>query len=94
MGGTGETFLLIERSQARALQALQLGSFLSNVQRRRQRDLGQKTIGLDWQNNNSAIESRFFLHFFAELNNMAGLRQREVTFSLKELINLTNLCNV
>ena len=26
---------------------------------------GKKTIGLDWQNNNSARVSRFFVHFFA-----------------------------
>ena len=26
---------------------------------------GQKAIGLDWQNNNSARESRFFVRFFA-----------------------------
>ena len=26
---------------------------------------GKETIGLDWQNNNSARASRFFVHFFA-----------------------------
>ena len=26
---------------------------------------GKKAIGLDWQNNNSARASRFFVHFFA-----------------------------
>ena len=26
---------------------------------------GKKAIGLDWQNNNSARESRFFVRFFA-----------------------------
>ena len=25
---------------------------------------GEKAIGLDWQNNNSARASRFFVHFF------------------------------
>ena len=26
---------------------------------------GKKAIGLDWQNNNFACASRFFVHFFA-----------------------------
>ena len=26
---------------------------------------GKKAIGLDWQNNNFACTSRFFVHFFA-----------------------------
>ena len=33
---------------------------------------GKKVIGLDWQNNNSARVSRFFLHFFSLV---ARLRQ-------------------
>ena len=33
--------------------------------RRRQRERQKKTIGLDWQNNNFARASRFFVHFFA-----------------------------
>ena len=32
--------------------------------RRRQQGERQKAIGLDWQNNNSARASRFFVHFF------------------------------
>ena len=36
----------------------------SALRRRRQRQL-QKAIGLDWQNNNFARASRFFVHFFA-----------------------------
>ena len=35
-------------------------------QRRRQRQQErQSAIGLDWQNNNFASASRFFVHFFA-----------------------------
>ena len=34
---------------------------------------GQKAIGLEWQNNNYARASRFFVHFFA----MAAWLQRE-----------------
>ena len=33
--------------------------------RRRQRERNEKVIGLDWQNNNLARESRFFVHFYA-----------------------------
>ena len=33
--------------------------------RRRQQRERQKTIGLDWQNNNFARALRFFVHFFA-----------------------------
>ena len=29
------------------------------------RENGKKAIGLDWQNNNFARTSRFFVHFFA-----------------------------
>ena len=34
---------------------------------------GKKAIGLDWQNNNFASTSRFFVHFF----NVAARLQRE-----------------
>ena len=37
---------------------------LKQRRRRRQRER-QKAIGLDWQNNNFARASRFFVHFFA-----------------------------
>ena len=40
--------------------------------RRRQRER-KKAIGLDWQNNNFARASRFFVHFFA----VAARLQRE-----------------
>ena len=36
-----------------------IGSFSSDY------GSGKKAIGLDWQNNNSARESRFFVRFFA-----------------------------
>ena len=36
---------------------------------------GKKAIGLDWQNNNFARASRFFVHFFA----VAARLQREST---------------
>ena len=36
---------------------------------------GKKIKGLDWQNNNSASASRFFVHFFA----VTELPQRENT---------------
>ena len=38
---------------------------------------GKKTIGLDWQNNNFASASRFFVHFFAVA---AGLRRESAKF--------------
>ena len=66
--GTGKNFLLIELSQAGAVQTLLLGSLSTDDGE--VNGNGKKTIGLDWQNNNSALESRFSLHFFAELNNM------------------------
>ena len=66
--GTGQNFLIIELSQAGAVQTLLLGSLSTDDGE--VNGNGKKTIGLDWQNNNSALESRFSLHFFAELNNM------------------------
>ena len=39
---------------------------------------GKKAIGLDWQNNNSARASRFFVHFFAVV---ARLRRETPTFT-------------
>ena len=38
---------------------------LKQRRRPRQRERQKKTIGLDWQNNNFARASRFFVHFFA-----------------------------
>ena len=66
--GTGQNFLLIELSQAGAVQTLLLGSLSTDDGE--VNGNGKKAIGLDWQNNNSALKSRFSLHFFAELNNM------------------------
>ena len=45
---------------------------LKQRRRRRQRER-QKAIGLDWQNNNFARASRFFVHFLA----VAARLQRE-----------------
>ena len=39
---------------------------------------GKKAIGLDWQNNNSAHESRFFVDFFAVV---ARLRRETPNFT-------------
>ena len=36
-----------------------------NQRGQRQQGRRQKAIDLDWQNNNFAHESRFFVHFFA-----------------------------
>ena len=66
--GTGQNFLLIELSQAGAVQTLLLESLSTDDGE--VSGNGKKAIGLDWQNNNSALESRFSLHFFAELNNI------------------------
>ena len=66
--GTGQNFLLIELSQAGAVQTLLLGSLSTDDGE--VNGNGKKAIGLDWQNDNFALESRFSLHFFAELNNM------------------------
>ena len=45
-------------------QSLRLLGSLSNDDGDGNED-GKKAIGLDWQNNNSARASRFFVHFFA-----------------------------
>ena len=49
--GLSEFFTFVSLSDA------SLGS-LSNYE-------GKKATGLDWQNNNFALASRFFIHFFA-----------------------------
>ena len=41
---------------------------------------GKKAIGLDWQNNNFARASRFFVHFFAVT---ARLRHEDAYFHVK-----------
>ena len=38
---------------------------LKQRQRRRRRERQKKPIGLDWQNNNFARATRFFVHFLA-----------------------------
>ena len=74
----GRNFLLIELSQAGAVQTLLLGSLSTDDGE--VNGNGKKAIGLDWQNNNSALESRFSLHFFAELSNMDGLTAAQIHF--------------
>ena len=42
---------------------------------------GKKAIGLDWQNNNSALASRFFVHFL-ELPSLYLLRRKTSYFTI------------
>ena len=64
MGGEGGQFLilLIERSQAGAIQALPFSNDDGEVN-----ENGKNAIGLDWQNNSSALESRFFSAFLCRI---------------------------
>ena len=41
---------------------------------------GKKAIGLDWQNNNFACASRFFVHFFAVAARLIGVHPPQLDF--------------
>ena len=53
------SFLLSALSKLRQERIGSLNNDYSDVSEK-----GKKAIGLDWQNNNSARESRLFVHFF------------------------------
>ena len=58
---------------------------LKQRRRRRQQERQKKETGLDWQNNNFAHASRFFLHFFA-----VTVRLRRETFCGGRKHKITN----